>query len=101
MMIKYSPQWNSGSTISYSFNGENITVNMDGITDTFDFTNLADGSLQIREPQPPFSLLINTVLPVIPILSAKRENGTLWVVLLNFIDDSATEEERFPVWQEV
>jgi hypothetical protein len=101
MMIKYSPQRNKNSSISYTFDGEMIIADVDGVTDSFDFTAVGDGVLQIRESEPPFDLLLDTVLPMIPIISAKRENGILYVELLKFIDDSATEEDRFPNWQEV
>jgi len=100
MMVLYSPQV-SDSQIEYSFSGEVITVKLDGITDTFDFSEFGEGTLQLYSNEPPFEPLFITSLPLMPILSAKRENGVLFVELLKFIDDSATEEDRFPNWQEV
>lgn len=100
MMILYSPQV-SDREILYSLNGEVITATMDGVTDTFDFSEFGEGTLQLYSNEPPFEPLFTTALSIMPIISAKRENGVLFVELLKFIDDSATEEDRFPNWQEV
>ena len=40
--------------------------------------------------------LIETVLPVNPIKSAKRVNGEIWVELLWYHGPDAPESERFP-----
>lgn len=90
MKILLSPQRND-KKIEYQFEGENITATIDNITDTFDFSTMPDGIMDEVE----------TTLDVNPIVSAKRVEGELYVELLNFIDDNATEEEKFPEWQEV
>lgn len=88
MQIKYSPQ-RSDDVLDYGFNGERITVTLNGQTDTFDFTGLPDGKLESIET----TLLLN------PIISAERINGELFVELLYFHGANATQEELFPTWQ--
>lgn len=106
MRILYRPQYNPENKFKYSFDREmvnveyiklekNIAVGKEIVIekklgeDFFDFSTLPDGELSDVE----------TILPVNPIISAKREDGVLWVELLNFIDLEATEEEKFPQWQ--
>lgn len=91
MKVLYSPQVNNQDTVEYSFSGERIAVTLNGVTDIFDFSSSADGVVESVE----------TELPINPIVSARRENGVLHVELLYFINADATEEEKFPTWQEV
>ena len=90
MKVLFSPQVND-EIIEYNFEDEKITAIYKGESDTFDFSNFPDGKAEN----------IETSLPVNPIVSAERKNGELYVVLLNFINKDATEEERFPSWQVV
>lgn len=90
MKVLLSPQ-RSDKEINYHFEGEKITVTMNDMSDTFDFTDIPDGVMEE----------IETILSINPIISAKRESGILYVELLNFIGQDATEEEKFPEWQEV
>ena len=90
MRVKFSPQ-RSDRRINYTFDDDTITAELDGQTDTFDFSQMPDGE----------ATSIETTLPVNPILSARRVDGVLEVVLLNWIGPDASEEERFPQWQEV
>lgn len=98
MKILLKPQV-SDRRISYSFEGEVITARMGDTVDSFDFSGLPDGRLQLHdeEGQP----AITTDLPVMPIEAAWREDGQLHVQLLNFIGTDATEAEKWPEWQEV
>ena len=93
MRILFSPQVPvvEGQRIHYTFGNDVITAEIDGQTDTFDFSDMPDGE----------AVDIETTLPVNPIISARKTNGVLEVILLNFIGPDATEEERFPTWQEV
>jgi hypothetical protein len=91
MKVLYSPQLNLKDKIIYSFQGETITATLNGTSDTFDFSALPDGR----------AYDIRTSLPVNPICDAIRENGVLSVILLNYIDENADENERFPQWMEV
>lgn len=90
MRVLFSPQ-QSDDQIEYSFSGETITATIGEQSDTFDFSEMPDG----------VATEIETALPVNPIISAKRINGMLEVVLLNWIGPDATEEEKFPDWVEV
>ena len=93
MRILFSPQVPvvERQRINYTFGNDVITAEIDGQTDTFDFSEMPDGE----------AMNIETTLPVNPIISARRINGVLEVVLLNFIGPDATEDERYPDWQEV
>lgn len=89
MQIFLSPQV-SEKNIKYTFHKDVIVAEYDGEKDTFDFSGFPDGVLD--------PATVATVLDINPVLSAKRENGILYVELLNFISGDATEEERFPEW---
>ena len=90
MKIKFSPQVHT-EKIEYTFQGDTITATYQEQTEIFDFEGMPNGILTEVE----------TNLPINPILSAKKEDGVLYVELLNFIGEDATEEERFPDWKEV
>lgn len=94
-MIKvyFSPQV-SDRQIEYSFNGETLTAKIGDTEDIFDFSSLPDGELD-REQE------IETILPVNPIVSAKRVDGVLHLELLNWIEPDAPYESRFPEWCEL
>ena len=94
--VFFGPQV-SDNKIEYSFNGEIVTITIDGITDIFDFSSLPEGQL-IRDDNPQE---IETLLPVNPIISAKREDGILHLELLNWIGHNAPYESRFPEWVEL
>lgn len=91
--IYFSPQV-SERQIEYFFNGEAATAKIGDVEDTFDFSGLPDGELNMEE-------LIETTLPVCPIISAKRVDGVLHLELLNWIDSDAPYESRFPAWVEL
>lgn len=83
MKIKLSPQV-SERVLNYSFENEKITVN----DITIDFSAMPDGIMTETE----YDFL----------LSAKRENGILFVELLNPISVTENRQEvLFPEWQEV
>ncbi len=92
-----------GEKIEYSFHGETLTASLRGETDVFDLSVLPDGELDRGgggdeggdEKQ------IETVLPVCPIVSAKRVEGVLHLELLNWIESDAPYESRFPDWVEL
>jgi len=91
---------NDDETIKYEFEDDIIHVTMvfeeDKYTDSFDFTDLPNGQLELEDDKG--NDLIETALPINPLLSAKKEEGVLSVELLNWIGSNATEEERFPEW---
>ena len=95
VMIKvyFSPQ-RADNQIEYSFCGEIVTARIGEAENTFDFSALPDGELNIEES-------IETTLPVCPVISAKRINGILHLELLNWIGPDAPHESRFPEWVEL
>lgn len=93
MMILYSPQFNlSGQKIFYTFEKDKVIAELDGKVDAFDFNGMPDGKADSIE---------SDTLGFSPVISAERKEGVLHLVLLNFIDFDATEEEKYPEWQEV
>lgn len=93
MKIYKSPQVRlDGKRIIYSGNGDKLTVKIEGVSDTFDFTNVV-GTLNM--------LSVKTNLPFNPIQKVERKNGVIEVIAINYIDQTATEQERFPHFQEV
>jgi hypothetical protein len=92
MKVYLSPQVNPKEKIIYSFDGEVITATLNGMTDTFDFTDMPIGVMDGDA---------ETTLPVSPIVSAERKEDGLYVKLLNFIAEDAPYEDCFPEWKEV
>ena len=88
-----SPQVNAENKIQYQFCEESIIATIGDLSDTFDFSGLPDGMANGFE--------ITTSLPICPVLQAERVDGALSVTLLNFIGEDASDEQRFPTWQEV
>lgn len=88
MRIKTVPQRSDKQLrISIDVVNETITATMDFIEDTFDFSQFPDGEIYS----------IETVLPVNPILKAKRENGELYLEVLHWYQDAnAPDEVRLP-----
>ena len=94
MRIYKSPQIRADEKrFEFEFSGEMIVATFDGVSDTFDFTGLPDGEVNYS--------MIETILAYSPIVSAKKVDGILSVVLFIFISEDATEEEKFPEWIEV
>lgn len=98
VFILYSPQFNEQDELTYQFEGDKIIATLNGKTDEFDFTGMPDGSVDNSSRD---GDNIITKLSICPIVSAKKEDGVLFVELLKFIKMDATEEERFPKWIEV
>lgn len=100
-MVKYSPSVvYDGRIVEYSFDGEIITATFNGVTDIFDFTDMPN-DVEIPISNTKGGLDIDTILPFIPIIYAKRTNDILQVEILKYIGPDATEEEKFPDWIDV
>ena len=99
MWILYSPQ-RSDEVISYQFQGEKITATIGDVTDTFDFSSLNEGD-EVARNEETGELEIETCLPILPILDARRENGQIIVTVLKYHGKDAPKEERFPAPLEV
>lgn len=93
MRIYKSPQVRMGDErTEYSAKGDKLTVTIEGVSDTFDFTNVV-GVLNMSA--------VRTTLNFNPIQKVERKNGNIEVTTINYIGQNATEEERFPHFQEV
>ena len=91
MIIKLSPQIRDNNMIWYEITENKVEATINDISDTFDFTDLPDGELQLYDDE--FNTLIETDLGEVPILSAKKEDGVLTVEIL-FTIDIFEEDER-------
>ena len=94
MIVHFSPQRNDDK-LEYIFKGETITATLNGITDTFDFSSLQEGD-EVARNEETGELEIETCLPILPILDARRENGQIIVTVLKYHGKDAPENERFP-----
>ena len=79
-----------GQSFRYSASGDVLTVTWANgeqeVTDTFDFTGLPDGELDVEG--------IESSLPVQPVLAAERVDGQLWVRVLHWYKrNEPTERE--------
>ena len=91
MKVKLTPQYNPNQVIKYTFGADSFVAEMGGISDTFDFSGVSE--LSPRQ--------IKTTLPMNPVVQIERVNGELQLTLINYINDEATETERFPEYMEV
>lgn len=91
MQIYLSPVENDKEKIDYQFFGEKIRATIGNQFDIFDFSKFKDGHASN----------IETILPYNVIHRAERINGELFVTLLNFIKENATNDEKFPSWKVV
>ena len=93
MHILYSPQLSmNGDKIEYILEKDIVKVRYRGETEEFDFTGMPDGKADSIE---------SDIFEFCPVVSAERKDGVLHLMLLNFIDFDASEEEKYPEWQEV
>ena len=90
MIIKLSPQARDFNKIWYEIEDGVITATINDVSDTFDFTDMPDGELQMYDGD--FNSLIETVLDEVPVLNAKKEDGVLTVEILFSIDASEQDE---------
>lgn len=93
MRVYFSPIVGLADQIQYTFDKDKITTTYKETTDTFDFTGMPDGQLDLST--------LETTLELNPILSAERVDGVLYVELLNRIDEQGSEFHKFPEWIEV
>lgn len=84
MKIKLTPQ-RSDCTQSYSVQNDVLTVTVNGVTDSFDFSTLGNGD-QVTD--------ITTTLPVNPIINVTRVDGIIEVTMISFYGVDADEIEK-------
>ena len=90
MNILLSPQIRDNDKIWYEIEEQKITVTINDISDTFDFTDMPDGELQMWDDEG--NELIETGLDKIPILGAEKKDGVLNVEILFSIDINEQDE---------
>ena len=90
MKILLSPQVRTNNKIWYEIKHQKITAIINRVSDTFDFTDLPDGELEIWGEEG--NILIETNLDEVPILAARKENGVLAVKILFSIDIHEQDE---------
>lgn len=76
--------------IWYEIEDQKITATINGVEDTFDFSEMPDGELELWDRDG--NGLIETVLGEVPIVSAKKEDGVLTVEILFSIDSNEKDE---------
>ena len=98
MIIKLSPQIRDYNKIEYEITENKITATINDISDTFDFTDMPDGKLQMYdENDSDGQSLIETTLDEVPIIGAEKTDGVLTVEILFSIDiDEEDERLLFP-----
>lgn len=84
MDILLLPQVREINKIWYELEHQKITATINGVTDTFDFTDMPDGALEAIDADG--NNLIETNLDTIPISRAVKEDGVLYIDLLFSID---------------
>ena len=95
MIIKLSPQFRDNNKIWYEIENQKIIATINDVSDTFDFTDVPDGVLQLEDEEG--NDLIETTLDEIPILSAEKTDGVLTVEILFSLDiDEGDERLLFP-----
>lgn len=90
MKILLSPQVRDNNKVWYKIEHQKITATINDISDTFDFTGMPDGELQMWDDEG--NELIETVLDEVPVVSAKKENGELFVEILFSISVEEKDE---------
>lgn len=90
MNILLSPQVRVKDKIWYEIEGQKIQIEINGIVDVFDFTDMPDGELQLWDEEG--KEIIYSEDYDFPIMSAKKENGELWVEIVFTIDVEEKDE---------
>lgn len=90
MNILISPQVRSNDKIWYEVREDMVIVTINGITDSFDFSGMPNGKLQLYDSEG--ESMIETVLEEVPILGAEKTNSVLIVELLFSIDSNEKDE---------
>ena len=95
MKIYLSPQVRDYNKVWYKLEENKITATINEVSDTFDFTDMPNGELQLYNSDG--ESMIETKLDEVPILSAKKVDGELTVKILFSIDtDEQDERLLFP-----
>ena len=90
MKILLSPQVRDNSKVWYEIEDQKITATIDDVTDTFDFTGMPNGKLQLYNSDG--ESMIETMLDEVPIMGAEKIDGVLTVRILFSIDSNEQDE---------
>ena len=90
MIIKLSPQVRENNKIWYEIEKQRITATINGVSDTFDFTEMPNGELQMYDSDG--KNMIETTLDEVPILDAEKTDSVLTVEILFSIDINEKDE---------
>ena len=90
MKVLLSPQVRDNSKVWYEIEDQKITATINDTTDTFDFTDMPNGELQLWDNEG--NELIETALDEAPIISAEKTDGILTVEILFSIDINERDE---------
>ena|SRR5699024_5289266 len=95
MKVLLSPQVRDRNKIWYEIEHQKITITINDISDTFDFTDMPNGKLQFYDSNG--ESMIESTLDEVPILGAEKKDGVLTVEILFSIDiDEKDERLLFP-----
>ena len=83
MKAIFNPQ-RSDNVMNVSAKGDVLTIEVDGVNDSFDFSTLNNGDIAVD---------FVSVLNPNPVLSAKKESEEIIVELIGFYDSEAEETE--------
>ena len=83
MKAIFTPQ-RSDYVMKVSAKGDVLTIEVDGVTDSFDFSTLNDGDIAVD---------FVSVLTPNPVLKARKESGEIIVELIGFYGSDAEESE--------
>ncbi|MGY9353871.1 hypothetical protein ACTM7X_06450 [Citrobacter braakii] len=83
MKAIFTPQ-RSDYVMKVSAKGDVLTIEVDGVTDSFDFSTLNDGDIAVD---------FVSVLTPNPVLKARKESGEIIVELIGFYGPDAEESE--------
>lgn len=78
-MIEYRPQRGDLYVASYQLENDVLTISLNDVVETFDFSELPDG---VAEE------IIPDLLPINPIVSVERVDGVLNITVIQFYGES-------------
>lgn len=78
-MLNYTPQRSDFFTSTYELSNDVLTISINDVVETFDFSSFGDG---VAEE------IIPDHLPINPIVSVERVDGVLKVTVIQFYGES-------------
>ncbi|MGY9355842.1 hypothetical protein ACTM7X_16660 [Citrobacter braakii] len=88
MKAIFTPQ-RSDNVMNASAKGDVLTIDVDGVSDSFDFSTLNDGDIAVD---------FVSVLKPNPVLNARKESGEIIVELIGLYGSDA-EESKTQIWE--